>query len=277
METGGPSLADLLAVEASEPRRPNGPRTLPLEIIKLAPAVFQRRLPSTRRQSSELHLKDLTTAINDHIRGIGPPMAPLLVTAIGSEFYLVDGHHRYAAYVASKHQRQVPVHYFDKGVEAARSEALKANRTGKLPLDGPSKREAAWQIVVGPDRMSRAKISEVTGVSTGLVSEMRRRFLEDPNRKDLTWIQVLTGKKFSQDDIDFASRDLESATKLSKRMVKNLGQKAFASSSILAMALGMIEDDLPFRLVREWALRDSDGFRRLIKRLEADDTWALDI
>src|SRR3974377_679680 len=79
-------LNQLAAQETTPSERPG---TLLLEDIHTAPGVFQRRRPG--RYEEERVGGDIVQALNTT-----PPRLPepMLVIAVGSRFFVVDGHHR---------------------------------------------------------------------------------------------------------------------------------------------------------------------------------------
>ena len=124
----GPSYSDLEAIERTDQRTPERPEELPLGRIKAAPAVFQWRLSNENLVNDEMHTADLVSALDDR----GQPLDRILVTAIGRDFYVVDGHHRLLAYHTVEWDRGVPVEHFDEDVKAAQEEALKPSATRQI-------------------------------------------------------------------------------------------------------------------------------------------------
>src|SRR3974390_2393365 len=83
-------LNQLAAQETTPSERPGA---LLLEDIHTAPGVFQRRRPG--RYEEARVVADFVQALNTT-----PPRLPepILVRAVGSRFFVVDGHHRLDAY-----------------------------------------------------------------------------------------------------------------------------------------------------------------------------------
>ena len=90
------TLEDLKRLEAEQPPPKERPEGLPLKNIHVAPLVFQWRLPNEEIAADERHVWDLVGAVENG----DPPRAldAMLVTAIGTRFFVLDGHHRLDAY-----------------------------------------------------------------------------------------------------------------------------------------------------------------------------------
>ena len=82
------TYADLRRIESTEERCTDTPRTLPISRIKVADKVFQWRLPEEDIRGSEEHVRELVRSI-----GTGKdskPLDPVVVTAVGQSFYLIE-------------------------------------------------------------------------------------------------------------------------------------------------------------------------------------------
>src|SRR4051812_3249355 len=93
---------DLKRIESREPRRADTPQELRRSAIQIADKVFQRRL-----RVSDDHVRYLVAQLKS-----GEPLKAVLVTAVGQEFYLVEGHHRMEAYHTVKWKKPIPVEVF---------------------------------------------------------------------------------------------------------------------------------------------------------------------
>ena len=65
--------------------------------IHVATPVFQWRLEDEDLLADERHVWDLVSALE--LKDPPEPLDPILVTAIGQRFFVVDGHHRVDAYL----------------------------------------------------------------------------------------------------------------------------------------------------------------------------------
>jgi hypothetical protein len=96
--------ADLLQIEKTEKRRADRPKGLSLGRIHLAENVFQWRNRNENIVQSDSHLTELARIL----RSTGKPLDPIVVTAVGKKFYLVEGHHRILAYRKVRWDGPVP-------------------------------------------------------------------------------------------------------------------------------------------------------------------------
>jgi ParB-like chromosome segregation protein Spo0J len=156
-------LAELkaLAQQASPAERPS---SLPVKAIKRAPELFQPR----RRKEDERHVQELARAV-----GRVGVLDPLLVMQIGPDPYLIDGHHRLAAYEGAEVTEPIPVEYFQGTVEEAVLAAGRGNSKAKLPMQSDERQNYAWRLVL-LGGYSKAQTVAAAGVSDGTVAAMRR-------------------------------------------------------------------------------------------------------
>jgi ParB-like chromosome segregation protein Spo0J len=150
----------------SEPR-PDAvllPSALPLSAIKKCEELFQPR------KLDERHLHELGQVLRSKTRKF---FDPLTVIAIGADAYIVDGHHRYTAYVVAKTVEPVPVVYFPGTVADAVIDAGAANHKAKLTMTSEQRSDRAW-VLVTLGQFSKAEIAKGSGASSSQVAEMRR-------------------------------------------------------------------------------------------------------
>jgi hypothetical protein len=240
----------LLAIEATEARREDRPNVLPMIDLQVANQVFQWRLFDSELGAEESHIKELVRVLEASER----PLDPILVTAIGARFYVVDGHHRLLAYRTAKWKRPVPVEHYEGTVEEAKAEALHLNIKNKLPMTKNDKFEAAWRLVKEGNRLySKKRIVEMTTVSDGTVASMRRILADHPQSKDDSW-QKAKSHQWGQQQNDFDHDEwvTEMAKKMAKQIAYNVGPNLTRRPDITALALEMLHPDLPKELIREW-------------------------
>ena len=180
------------------------PEALELESIIELPSLFQ-----PRGWSFEAWPGDSV----EHVRGMalvlkgGQALDPLLVMSFGNEWYLLNGHHRLAAYREAKWVNPIPVvalHSTSSGVERvylAEDASLAQNSKNTLNLTSREKTDAAWRAIVVRPEMSKRDTSTQYGVSTSLVANMRRVKQEHLDRgsnlsglEDLSWRQACRGR-----------------------------------------------------------------------------------
>lgn len=262
----GHTLSDLQALERSTPRSEARPKTVHLAEINLALSVFQHRIPGSDPLGSAHHVKRLTDDINNFIKGIGTAMSALVVTMIGDRLYLVEGHHRYEAFLRSKWQKKVRVVYFEGNVVAARAHSLACNLTGKLAITNASRSEAAWKLVQ-EGNLSKDAIAKAAGRSPRLVAMMRKCLSENEDLRGLAWVEAIRGggKREAPDHEAAAKAHADMVTKVARRLCRNMGPKFPYSPAIFAAALASIDEELPDKLIHEWAHRA----RKVVRALDA--------
>lgn len=147
--------------EANHPR----PDRLSVTSIKQLPELFQ---PRGNGGVDERHISELRRALK-----VSGAFDPVTVLWIGDVAYLVDGHHRVAAYLAEKHFGEIPIQSFAGTVGEAVLEAGRANSRAKLAMGSQQRNDYAWRLVVMGSYTKR-QIVEAAGVSDGQVAIMRR-------------------------------------------------------------------------------------------------------
>ncbi len=257
--TSGPTLEDLKHLQDAEAQTKQRPPCLPLKRIHVAPDVFQRRLKNENLLEDKQFVWELVSAIelvsaDEHSQ----PFAPILVTAVGNKYFVVDGHHRLDAYHTAGWRRPVPVRYFEGTLLKARAEALERNKKHGLRMTTDAKAQAAWELVV-ENKLKRSEISKHTTVPIRTVARMRAVLKEHGDQaKDLPWARArrLTwakGLEFGADAAHFDAKERwkeEHAQKLANYFAK--GPKLIQDPEITARALGIVSGALPNALVREW-------------------------
>jgi hypothetical protein len=250
------TLEQLEEAERREQRRSDRPKHLRLADIHVAEEAFQWRGEDMARRDE--HARELARALTDHEK----PLPSLLVTPLGSKFYVIDGHHRLVAYHSVGWKRPVPVTYFEGDLKAARRRALQCNVRDKLPMLPQEKAEAAWRLVVedlegsegtpyGAGTVwSKQDIADATTVAPSTISNMRRIAREYPDARHGTWKDARQRDWGDREKPDEDWKEAK-ARKMAEQMVKNVGPW-FKDADITAMALQMVSPDLPQRLIEEW-------------------------
>jgi ParB-like nuclease domain len=200
-------------IDQAGPKASEGPqrRTVARRDIHLAEAVFQWRGDRQRDQWDRAnHIYTLSKVIKDS----GEPLDPLLVLPVGERFYVIDGHHRLAAYDTAGWAKGIPVVVFAGSLTEARVKALASNVKDKLPMTDQAKSEAAWTITKEDlGDLTAAQVRQVTGKSIRTVRSMRRIWRELKERegididglRKLTWEQarrLWDGKTVEMGDFD---------------------------------------------------------------------------
>jgi ParB/Sulfiredoxin domain len=157
----------LIKAEQKDERTTKRPKTLRTYELCVADRVFQWRLPKKNWFEDERHTQELVRVISEHKK----PLDPILVTAIGKKFYVVDGHHRVDAYSTVGWTRPVPVEYFEGSLNEARVEAFKRNSKNKLSMTREDKFEGAWRLVKEGEH-TQVQIAAITTVAVRTISTM---------------------------------------------------------------------------------------------------------
>lgn len=234
---------------------PTGIRKLPRDQIFVAEKAFQWRTPRQNISERTRHVLDLAKVLVDG----GGPLDAILVYPIGARYYVVDGHHRLAAYDTAKWTQDIPATVFNGTLAEARLEGLKLNSKNKLALTDQDKQEAAWELVK-QKAGSKRKISEWTGVSTSNIANMRRvleRLKKDPIHAEevagATWAyarRLDLGLQKKAPDDDWLEKE---ADKLAAQLLKvNLGQGLMKNPDVTALALEKLNPKIPRALIEQW-------------------------
>jgi hypothetical protein len=169
----GHTEADIAAmlVRAKEPHEnPKAIRNLPRASIVVAEKVFQWRFRNEDIGARDDHVLELANTI----AATGRPLDPILVFNAGDKFYVVDGHHRLAAYDTAGWAKVIPVSVGEGSLEQAADAGLKRNSKNTRNLSRKEKQEAAWKLGKRLPCPTREVIYEATTVSPSTQDGMRR-------------------------------------------------------------------------------------------------------
>lgn len=238
----------LAEIERTSKRATTTKRALPLSALRVADRVFQWRLPKQNWFDEDQHAQELVRALSENRR----PLDPVLVTAVGPDFYVVDGHHRVDAYHTVGWKRPVPVEVFSGTLKEARGEPFKRNSKNKLAMTRDDKFEGAWRLLQ-TDEHTQAEIAEITTVSLRTVSTMAG-FLAQYGEQaaKLPWSRARNlnkGYDVSESPEDWQEKK---AQKLAKQLLRNVGRGFVDRPDVTARALEIINPELPSALVSEW-------------------------
>jgi ParB-like chromosome segregation protein Spo0J len=260
----GHTLADIagLLAEAKAPLdKPKGRRSLLRDSIVIAVKAFQWRLPNENEGARDDHIQTLANAIRDTRK----PLEPILVFSVGDAFYVVDGHHRLAAYDTAQWQKPIPATVFEGTLEAAADAARAGNIRDKLPMSRNDKREAAWTLVKRVPPRTREWISGETTVSPSSIDGMRRvlkalrtKGVDAETIDGMTYAQAL-GKMSADDSGETWEPETwkqKEADKIVKKIeAAGIGFMLRKDHEIAAIALERVNDALVHTLVGEWLWR----------------------
>jgi len=258
----GETIEDLEARLAT-----GGAPTLPVEAgatvqvarehIKVAEKAFQWRVPKRNQIPSDDHILTLARAIQR-----GDEMPPILVFPVGRDFYVMDGHHRLAAYDSAGWSKAIPAQVFTGSLREAERAALRSNNKDKLSLTREDRTEAAWRLVRQRDPQDSIKsIMQDTGASKGTVNTMRATLEklaelgnspEDIN--DMSWGKARWNAKGGREDHEHADWIEAEADKLVEDILRfKLGTRLTKNTDVTALALAKLNPALPDALMAEWA------------------------
>jgi hypothetical protein len=189
-------------------------------------------------------------------------MPPILVLSVGNDFYVLDGHHRLAAYDMTGSPKAIPARVFTGTIRDAERVALRSNNKDRLSLTREDRTEAAWRLVRQKDaRDSIRSVMEDTGASKGTVNAMRDTLKKleqlgyDPEAiRASSWKrarQVANGNAQDQKHEDWIEAE---AQKLVEAIINaKLHGQLIKNTDITALALAKLAPGLPDALMAEWA------------------------
>jgi ParB-like chromosome segregation protein Spo0J len=264
-------------IDQAGPAATQGPArcTVPRSAIHIAENVFQWRGDHRRDQwTRENHIHTLAKALRD-----GEPLDRLWVMPVGERFYVIDGHHRLAAYDTAGWTKGIPVEVFAGTLTEARVRALASNVKDKLPMTAQAKSEAAWRIT--KENLGDLKAKEtarLTGVSLRQVRYMRKVWRELNERDDLNAEQLapLTWKKARDlwegkdmnGDFDQESWKEQKVQEVADLIRRHNVQKGLLEDvEVTAMALQRLSEGLPGALIEEWASDHQELISELAGRI----------
>jgi hypothetical protein len=262
-EDSGKTTEQLQAEIDQAPKAQGTPRRdVARNTIHIAEKVFQWRGDHRRDQwTRENHIHTLAKAIRDGEK----PLDHLLVLQVGEQFYVIDGHHRLAAYDTAGWTKGIPVEVFAGTLADARVRALSSNSKDKLPMTTQAKSEAAWRITKEDlGSLKAAQVVELTGVSLRSVRFMRKVWRELNEREginretlaDLTWTKArdLWEGKEVESDFDqegWKEKKAQEIVELIRRT--NVAAGLLQNAEVTALALQRLSEGLPGALIEMWA------------------------
>lgn len=248
-------------------RKPEAPRAAAGKVvnvsrahIKVAEKAFQWRSDDRNKIPEERNILTLAKALREE----GRLDAILLYQTPGAD-YVLDGHHRLAAYDTCGWKKDIPAQFFHGTLREAEREALKRNSRHGRQLSARDRTNAAWRLVTQaqpgewPD--SVRETAAMCGVGHTTVDRMRAvwRTLhqqEDANideLKTLSWTQAqrkANGEPEYKEQDDWLNAEAEKLVDAIKN--KKLGNMLTKSADVTALALAMLDEGLPAELMAYW-------------------------
>lgn len=202
------------------------PNRLPISRIHMCEALFQPR------RIEEKHISDLVRAIRS-----SKELESVIVIQVGEDAYLIDGHHRIAAYQEAKVSSPIPVRYFSGTLDEAVLEAGRANAKAKLPMDTRQRMNYAWRLVL-LGGYSKAKIVEAACISDGQVARMRKA-AKDIGKQAYTFEEWWQAQRLWQDQETAELTDEEHEARLEAIALQQADKMAKTFSSKLSNNLSI--------------------------------------
>ncbi|MBY3053347.1 ParB/RepB/Spo0J family partition protein [Rhizobium laguerreae] len=244
----------------------NEPNRLPLSQLVELPKVFQIR----SAEVDERHVSDLLKALNIH-----GALDPIVVWRCGRRNFVVDGHHRVAAYRLWRKSKELPVVFFKGTVDEAIEHAETVNGKATLGITYEERSNYAWKLVVHAEllgRLSKAQLVKRANIAKGTIDNMRAAFAALGERAVSLpgWRDAMTEwKKGLQDgdqDFDESWQEAE-AMKIADRLGKEFGKRLAKKPDVTAKAfnhlLGRKAREVALLMLEEEGLsvilRDEDG------------------
>jgi hypothetical protein len=230
----------------------------------------------------ENHIHTLARAIQDK----GKPLERLLVLPVGESFYVIDGHHRLAAYDTAGWTKGIPVEVFTGSLTEARVRALASNVQDKLPMTTQAKSEAAWRIT--KENLGKPTVEQVqdwTGISPRQVKYIRKAWRELNEREGadreelmkLTWGRARVLWQTGEELESSGNFDQEAWIEKKAQEVIDLMQRTNVAAGIMqdievtALALQRLHGGLPEALIEQWARDYPELIETLAVRLRIGD------
>jgi len=178
-------------------------RTLPLQDLILAPEVFQGRMVNVSGDQQEDHTRDLVKGI----KNAKTHLESMTVFWIDGGYYIIDGHHRHAAYCRCKHDlpelmMDIPVNEFTGSFYEAKVLSTAANTKNKLVMSVTEKRQLAWEYLnLGKEYYGTLKtIIAITGVTKNTVGKYKKLC-------DQYISEGLDPKQYTLQDVIYSARE----------------------------------------------------------------------
>lgn len=234
--------------------------------IRVAAGVFQWRIPKRNMLPSDDHIFGMAQALHRQ----RAPLTPITVFPVGDAYYVMDGHHRLAAYDTARWTKAIPAQVYQRSLDEAWRSALGRNSKDKLPMTKEDKLSAAWRIVKKDDpRDSIASVANLSQVSESTVSNMRKVWntINDGKHGDPKEIQALTwakARRLAEGRADQAELEdwlEQEANKLVEALHRaKLVGRLTKSADILALVLEKLGEGLPAALMAEWSEEEERPF-----------------
>jgi ParB-like chromosome segregation protein Spo0J len=208
------------------------PTRLPLASIALLPEAFNVR----GQDLSEQHIGQLVRSLASV-----PDLTAILVLPTPEAFYLIDGHHRLAAYRLVG-RLDVPVEVYRGTPREAVLEATSRNTRAALQMDNAQRQDCAWRLVNAG--FMHDDVSAASGISRPQVTIMRRvkRALGEAALELTSWRRAMRQAKGTL--VELTPEEMETmlaaqAQGQADRLFKEFGTKMARNPEVAANALAI--------------------------------------
>lgn len=246
-------------------------RRVPIKELVVAEKAFQWRGEHSDLFAEERHMRELIRTLE-----LGQNLLAIVVKRIGKKLYVIDGHHRLAAYAALG-RTTVPAAYFKRSLYEAFLKSLDANIRDKLPITRKDKLEAAFRLVKHRVRhgtlMTWEEIAQRAVVSRRLVYKMAAMLRETPQALEWSWTKTLMDAQDRENDHQPDGDEFrnEHARKMADQIMAKVRMNLIANPDITAMALAMISEQLPRALIEEWEGEAVEFFIEQARELNSEE------
>lgn len=267
LDDTGLSRPELFRIEQNEPRTQERPTELLIEHIHVAARALQPRgYLGPEGIDTEL-AKDLMAAI----RGGRDSILPVKVVPVGPRFFLMDGHHRLTAYHSVGWTKPIAVEVGAESLTEAIAKCAGLNRKNTAAMSTSARWEWAWVMVkMGSDTYSKRQIEDATGISNGLIGEMRRKWkiigptLNPQEAERLTWSHAKRNLKDAQEFSLDTWRECE-ANEMAKRVQETPKRKALRDPEVFNRMLHKVNSGLVPKLIESWMPEHFDLVEELLR------------
>lgn len=262
------ALAALGKALEVNPEPQEDPDVLSLEQLRTVESVFQPRGLSYREGEHEAHVDVLAKAI-------GKPDKPKYLEAItvwwgGTAWYILDGHHRRLAYERANVVSDIPVRVFKGSLDDALKESVSLNSKNKMPMSLQDKMNAAWKLTAqaGESKskvaLSKSEVALACSIGESSVANMRRTKsalaalgTTTEQMLEMNWAEAQrVAKGEAKPQIDHDAETERRARGYVKSIAKALKDRPHKDPEGFAMALRMLDERLPVRLLETEAWAD---------------------
>lgn len=259
----------------AQPQTEMGEELAMLEALPEGDAACPDRLPATaieelglfkvRATISGFHVDSLAKALESD-----GDLTPLLVLYRDGKAFLIDGHHRKAAYEAAGRDASIPVQAFPGTVQEAILEGQRVNRMHTLAMSTGERMNCAWKLVkldMGEAaRFTTVQIMAASAASRAQVGNMRRVLRElgsDAFKHDQWWkaMKAHQGKavqELTEDDHEMILD--QDARRIADAMVRTMGTRPADNPELLARAIEFYSGRRCVAVIRVLYERNSDQF-----------------